>query len=380
MNESIVFYMGLNDVKNKIMNDIQLKIYRDLLDDLLSGRLKPGDILPGERELARAYGTHTMNGKAAVNLLAHRGLVWRKRHAGTMVCKDLDLALIRELRDSGKKLAILLTSNEPTGIHWNEETVDYFMKRAKEYGFQVLHREMPTGFSELSRMLILLSALNPEAAVILDDNFDHDNLFRCRDAIRRFPHPAVRLNRFGSSMPLNTPNTISVDIDHFENGYQAGLAAASSGIPDPVVVSYNSQSDDHSRWLADRIRGINCAFLDSGCASPKSFCCSEANMLCLAENIRSAKNGLILALNLEIAASIHDTLLRCGLKCPQDYRMIGVDDLHQYDSYQISTVAVSKTETGLTLADLACGRLIPESIGKNCSVRLSGTLLKRKTF
>ena len=51
-----------------------------------------------------------------------------------------------------------------------------------------------------------------------------------------------------------------------------------------------------------------------------------------------------------------------------------------YDSYQITTVAVSKTETGLLMADLACGHLIPESIGKNCSVRLVGRLLKRNTF
>ena len=363
------------------MNRIQRKIYQDLIGQILSGRLTPGSLLPGERELAVDYGTNTMNAKAAVNLLAHRGLAERKRHAGTRINPAAFPSLLNCLETAGDKLVILLTSRNPTGIHWDESTCRAFGTRAAKLGFSVIRLEMPVGNDNLKAFLTALARLQPEGMAVMDDNFDHETLFHLRDCFNLFPCPVARLNRLGASVPLNTPNTISADIDHYENGRLAGSAALSAGLPAAVLNSeIESKPINPNHHFFDKLDGIHDVFRAAGKPLPRQLDWSDESLRKLAGLIQCGQIRIILALNLEIAARGYDFLRRKNLKCPQDYRILGIDDLHQYRQYQFSTIAVSKSVVGTLLADLACRRLPPWLRNAGLSIRCSGRLLRRKTF
>ena len=364
------------------MNRIQRKIYQDLIGQILSGRLTPGSLLPGERELAVDYGTNTMNAKAAVNLLAHRGLAERKRHAGTRINPAAFPSLLNCLETAGDKLVILLTSRNPTGIHWDESTCRAFGTRAAKLGFSVIRLEMPVEREELKSYLSALAGLQPEAVAVLDDNFDHETLFQFREYFSRFPVPVARLNRLGASVPFNTPNTVSLDIDHYENGRRAGSAALSADLP-TVILTLSSQIKQikPNAHFFDKLEGIRDVFREAGQPSPRLMDLSEGSLRELGDLIRNGKCRLILALNLEIAVHGYDFMRRQNLKCPADCRILGIDDLVQYHNYQFSTVVIPKSVIGSVMADLACRRMprLPH-LHANLSVRIAGDLLRRKTF
>lgn len=61
------------------------KIYRQLMDEIITGQRKPGDRMPTEQELARDYGVSRITSKRALNMLAEQGLVVRRRGLGTYV-------------------------------------------------------------------------------------------------------------------------------------------------------------------------------------------------------------------------------------------------------------------------------------------------------
>jgi len=63
------------------------RIYADLEGRILSGDLAPGDRIPFEHELTAHYGCSRMTVSKAISELAGRGLVTRRRRAGTFVAQ-----------------------------------------------------------------------------------------------------------------------------------------------------------------------------------------------------------------------------------------------------------------------------------------------------
>ena len=63
------------------------RIYADLEDSILSGEWAPGERIPFEHELTVRYGCSRMTVNKAISELAGRGLVTRRRRAGTFVAQ-----------------------------------------------------------------------------------------------------------------------------------------------------------------------------------------------------------------------------------------------------------------------------------------------------
>ena len=61
------------------------KIQRAIQRRIESGRLKPGEAVDSERELARAHGVSLMTARHALSVLEREGVVHRRRGAGTFV-------------------------------------------------------------------------------------------------------------------------------------------------------------------------------------------------------------------------------------------------------------------------------------------------------
>jgi GntR family transcriptional regulator len=61
------------------------RIQRAIQQQIERGKLKPGDAVSSERELARAHGVSLMTARNALAGLEHKGLVERRRGSGTFV-------------------------------------------------------------------------------------------------------------------------------------------------------------------------------------------------------------------------------------------------------------------------------------------------------
>src|SRR5215471_5170866 len=61
------------------------QIQETIVRQLELGRLKPGDIVDSERELARIHGVSLMTARHALTALEREGMVVRRRGAGTFV-------------------------------------------------------------------------------------------------------------------------------------------------------------------------------------------------------------------------------------------------------------------------------------------------------
>jgi len=75
------------------------RIYADLEGLILSGELSPGDRIPFEHELTERYNCSRMTVSKAISELAGRGLVTRRRRAGTFVAQPKAHAAVLAIPD-----------------------------------------------------------------------------------------------------------------------------------------------------------------------------------------------------------------------------------------------------------------------------------------
>ena len=73
----------------RILNNSPLPLYHQvenlILEDIASGRLKEGDLIPSEIELAKRYGVHQGTVRKAVLNLTQKSILYRKQGKGTFV-------------------------------------------------------------------------------------------------------------------------------------------------------------------------------------------------------------------------------------------------------------------------------------------------------
>jgi GntR family transcriptional regulator len=92
---------------------LRLPLYHQLVmilrERILSGAVRPGDLLPGEPGLAATFGVSRITAKRALNELAADGLVRRERGRGTVVldhpAHPAQLAAIDGWQDSARHMA-----------------------------------------------------------------------------------------------------------------------------------------------------------------------------------------------------------------------------------------------------------------------------------
>lgn len=75
------------------------RIYADLEANILSGDWAPGQRIPFEHELTRRYGCSRMTVNKAISELADRGLVTRRRRAGTFVAQPRAQSAVLSIPD-----------------------------------------------------------------------------------------------------------------------------------------------------------------------------------------------------------------------------------------------------------------------------------------
>jgi len=94
------------------------QIYLLLRERIVSGQLEAGALLPGEQEMARQLGVSRITVKRALNELASRGLVERRRGRGTSVAGSAVIPLVASAFDT------LVESLQRMGLRTDVELLD----------------------------------------------------------------------------------------------------------------------------------------------------------------------------------------------------------------------------------------------------------------
>jgi len=82
-------------VKSRLYEQIVLQLQQEIL----SGRLGPGDRLPAERDLATRFGVSRASIREALSVLQSRGYIESRQGGGTIVCATADTVLAFPLVD-----------------------------------------------------------------------------------------------------------------------------------------------------------------------------------------------------------------------------------------------------------------------------------------
>jgi len=79
----------MSPIKIKLSENSKLPLYYQLTeqiyDMILEGTLKPGDVLPSEREICEKYNVSRGTVRQAINILVNKGYVNRKQGKGTVI-------------------------------------------------------------------------------------------------------------------------------------------------------------------------------------------------------------------------------------------------------------------------------------------------------
>ena len=350
------------------MNPTQEKIYRQLVGEIVEGRLALNAKLPPERELAERLGTTRMDVHHAVKQLERRGLVACDRKRGTWVARDVPPELARRLKgETVRRITALGSDNSFAFLHWNEDFLRGLGPELSNAGYELDCR----GAGELD-----LGQLTQEGtrAFILhvrnDDELPPERL----EALFRFHHQ-VFVYQTGAADWSRWPfHTVTINI--FGEGCLAAERLVGRGFRQ---IAYCAP-DIPSAWSLERLQGLRLGMArhTEGACQPDVWVGPPADIH--ASFAAAGGRHALVASNDETAARIIDCFAEKGLEAGKDYQILGFDDNVRFRDYALTTIAPRHQELGRRLARLVIENIdLSSDSGCTSYLKVDSQVVARKT-
>jgi DNA-binding LacI/PurR family transcriptional regulator len=363
------------------MNKDMIKVYRFLLSGIEQGNLRPGELLPKERDLAHELNTNRMNVNRAVKSLEKHGLVICKRRVGTKVSPHIDHEKAASLLKATNRSIYVLYSMTPHWIHWNEVSFTGLEEVVEPEGFSVNYCNIPTGIgrAEYKTLLNDISEAGASALVIFPDMEDTEFLCDNADLLLDFQMPIFMLNRSGEPMSLDMVSFVSTD--PFGDGVIIGSLLKKNNYLNVLVLN---EMLGTLFWGEKRFEGIKMSMM-RGQVDPqfkiRQVLGSKEGLNDAAKIIKQANGDIVVvAVNNEYAADLINVCNKKGLKIPQDYQLIAFDDNPLYRSHNLTSMGTPTQEVGKVLGKMICDNSwLGDHKGK-ISIKLNSKLIVRETL
>jgi DNA-binding LacI/PurR family transcriptional regulator len=297
------------------------RVFDHLLADIQSGQLKPGDRLPSEAELGRLFDASRITVAKAVLDLQRMGLVTRRPGAGThvqgqhpvaghtfgLLIPELGLTEIFEPICRG----MMRTSfARPDALLWGNASTS--TREAAKEAEQMVHS-----------FIVQKVAGVFFAPLELDGEKDSINR-RIARSLDRAQIPVVLLDRCYLPYPERSAHDL-VGVDNRRAGYIAAAHLLGLGVRRLVFLG-----EEHSANTVDaRITGFHEALRNFGVVPEHDpvFRGSPEDEGFVRHLIETARPEAIVCANDLTAARLMQTLLKFGLRIPEDVRIVGMDDV-----------------------------------------------------
>lgn len=333
------------------MNHIGSKyqvILRDILNDLETGVLHSGDMLPTEQEYINHYGVSRTTVQRAMNILVERNIVYRVAGKGTFVSEDKEASPVCLQPDGSPVLFALL-------LPYNSRTTKEFTIGVQTYleskGCQILVKFTDNRYeSELKAILASIKA--GVAGILLYPSTSNWGKYYKNFHFNSIPIVTI-------DKKIDSCLYSSVTSDNYMGGYLAAQYLIEKGHRDIVVFS---DSFLLGKTLLDRYRGfVNC-LQDYNISLKKGdvYFVNKGNEFSdeliswyFKERLHSLPTACF-CLNDIIASAVYQTARELNIKIPSQLSVIGYDDLEvaQMISPTLTTVRQPYTQIGNEAARL----------------------------
>lgn len=165
-----------------------IKIYEDILHDIESGKLRPGDRVLPETELAVQYGVSRKTTRHAISLLFQEGYVYRKTKEGTFVSEKRENATI----------AVILPREETNNFCLLDSIID----NNSQYGYKIEVLYSKANADTEYRLLRECLVKNIGGIILLPCSDDKNVGIISQILLRDIPIVLVDMNIVGIELPL----------------------------------------------------------------------------------------------------------------------------------------------------------------------------------
>jgi len=247
-----------------------LPLYKQIQEDIRRliaiGKLREGDRIPSEKELATTYRVSLITSKNALIGLTEEGLLVRIQGKGTFVAKRTEEANSGGIADnwsminakSGRIGLILPTMKTKV----DQRFLDHIEKYASKYGLELMLRITRESQEEESEVIASFLRQGVDGIIIfpVENEMYNDSILRL--SLDRFP--LVLIDRF-----LKEVKTYSVSSDNVRGTYEAVSHLLDKGHSTIAFISpeiTNSVTDE-------RAQGFEQAYLQRGLSIDKNVWC-----------------------------------------------------------------------------------------------------------
>ena len=237
-----------------------MQIYEHLLREISSGRLKPGEQLPTEKELCGAFQVSRITSKKALEMLAVNNLICRQRGKGSFVAQAPAPMEMRGGAAPFRAIAFLLSSLDDA---FGKTLVCSAQEACEALGYHLilrLTRESPAAEEKALRDMD-----NENVAGILmmpvQDYYYNDEILR--QILKKRPLVFVDRKMWGLPVP-------SVSTDNIAASEAAAKALLDKG---HRHIAFYSKPLLHVSTLKDRQHGFTKAFANTGFPLNPAYVC-----------------------------------------------------------------------------------------------------------
>ncbi|AHF89823.1 GntR family transcriptional regulator [Opitutaceae bacterium TAV5] len=358
-------------------------VHAALRGQIATGEWAEGDTLPTETELAARFDCSISTISKAVGLLAHEGLVERRRRAGTRVISSKttfasSAATANDqasppLTDLGS-VAFIYPAERHEGI-WREARG--FQDAAHDGGQRVMLLSTSLDFHKEAEFMTRLDEFAVRGALVWPNLFSAEAQAAFVKATTSARYPIV----------LTSPNPLGLDcpvvtLDGFHAGYTPTRHLVERGARRIGYLSARSRSAS----MRERYLGYRKAVEEAGITPAPEWVCLDSSMnvdltnpmeepeAMAATYLQAASAGApdgidaVVCSTDFLAVAVIEVARRTGLRIPHDLRVTGMDDseLAARSSVPLTSYRIPYEEIGATgyrvLHDALAGQL-PRSAG-----------------
>lgn len=339
--------------KPEIEKESAISIYNQLATSLrqqiLSGKLGPGDKLSPELELAEKYAVSRGTIRQAILLLVSEGLVERVQGKGTFVRHN------RENTAPGGVIGLIVPYAR------DSLTMDILLgaeNAAKSRGYSLLFSYTGESLQQEAADIQRMRGENAAGLILFPtSNVSYDKTIW---QLHQEGFPLVLVDRYFPDLACDY-----VVVDNRGGAYWATEHLLNLG---HTTVAFVSASDMQTTSVKDRLQGYQRALADHGqaysenwlCCYPKGRTEDEAGLEAIREFLRRPdRPRALFAVNDYTALKVVRAAHAEGLTIPKDLALVGFDDIQLAAQLEVplTTIAQPRYEIGVRAAHLLIDRI-----------------------
>ncbi|OPH59974.1 hypothetical protein BC351_18810 [Paenibacillus ferrarius] len=246
------------------------QLYRHIVQEIQIGKLKSGDRVSSEKELAEQFGVSRITSKKALEKLAEAGVIKRIQGKGSFVAhgtageleqkRHWEERIIRMPEENGRQLIGFIISN--FSDEFGLQLLRSMEKQSAEHKYDLIIKRTWGSREEEERAIQLLGSLGIKGLIVTPIHGEHYNEGLLRLVLDKFP--VVLVDRYLKGIPV-----CSVYTDNKKAAKELTLHLIERG---HEQIAFLSPPVENTSTLEERLLGYTLAFTQEGLKLNEDYC------------------------------------------------------------------------------------------------------------